>query len=146
MLHPLMIDPIEREYGLEPGLFFVDDRVQFDLSKGAEFLARLAAAVRHYKAIQNEPGHMPSGFRNLLAMAIHVAGAAEENAKQCVLFIDEPEISLHIEWQRVLVTLLGRILKQTRGEESILMFATHSPDIITDHLDSVVDLSPNLEA
>ena len=97
MLHPLMIDPIEREYGLHYGLVFDENRVQFDLSKGAEFLARLATAVRHYKAIQNEPGHMPSGFRNLLAMAIHVAGAGEENAKQCVLFIDEPEISLHID-------------------------------------------------
>jgi AAA15 family ATPase/GTPase len=45
-------------------------------------------------------------------------------SRDCVIFIDEPEISLHVDWQRVLVpTLLAQ------GTNNQFILATHSPMI-----------------
>ena len=58
-----------------------------------------------------------------------------------VLFLDEPELSLHIDWQaRLLERMLG-LMKDLRPYSLGLLVATHSPGIIQDHLDSVVDFS-----
>jgi predicted ATPase len=46
------------------------------------------------------------------------------------LFIDEPEISLHVDWQRILFPLL---LKQSMGNQFIV--ATHSPFIYSKYAD-----------
>ncbi len=46
------------------------------------------------------------------------------------LFIDEPEISLHVDWQRILFPLL---LKQSMGNQFIV--ATHSPFIYLKYAD-----------
>ncbi|KAA5531655.1 AAA family ATPase [Paenimyroides baculatum] len=42
----------------------------------------------------------------------------------CIIFIDEPELSLHTDWQRILFTIL---LKQEKNNQFII--ATHSPFI-----------------
>jgi predicted ATPase len=47
-----------------------------------------------------------------------------------VIFIDEPEISLHVDWQRQLVPTL---LSQESGNQFIM--ATHSPFILSRYAD-----------
>jgi energy-coupling factor transporter ATP-binding protein EcfA2 len=82
---------------------------------------------------------MPSGFRHILSIVLGITS----NKESCIYFIDEPEISLHIEWQRKLVTHLRFLLDESRNN-SILLIATHSPDIFLNHLDDIVNFSPQM--
>jgi predicted ATP-dependent endonuclease of OLD family len=51
--------------------------------------------------------------------------------------IDEPEISLNIKWQRNLIKALVDI---TDGESTQFIFASHSMEILSVHLDKVIRL------
>lgn len=55
-----------------------------------------------------------------------------------VIAIDEPELSLHISWQRKLVSALTRC---AAGASPLFLFATHSLAIQAEHADKVVALS-----
>jgi len=57
-------------------------------------------------------------------------------ATSSVIFIDEPEISLHVDWQRILVRIL---LDQSAGNQFI--FSTHSPFIYANYEDREVAVS-----
>lgn len=54
-----------------------------------------------------------------------------------ILFIDEPEISLHIEWQ---TSFVSDLLKIKKLENTQIMIATHSPSILGKHFDKAFDL------
>ncbi len=54
-----------------------------------------------------------------------------------LVLIDEPEISLHVAWQKEFIDDLLRIIKL---QKITVITATHSPQIIKDHWDLVVDL------
>ena len=47
------------------------------------------------------------------------------NKGECLIFWDEPEISLHIEWQRKLI----RVIRQLNPNMQLII-ATHSPSIL----------------
>ena len=53
-----------------------------------------------------------------------------------LVLIDEPEISLHVEWQETYLDKLLAICKMN-GLQAIV--ATHSPNIISSHYDLLVD-------
>ena len=55
-----------------------------------------------------------------------------------VFLIDEPEISLHLDWQREYIADLSSILGTKKDMQIVI--ATHAPAIIGDHLDKCVDL------
>ena len=59
-------------------------------------------------------------------------------ASNSCLLIDEPEISLHVDWQRILFPLL---LQQSAGNQFIV--ATHSPFIYSKYADKELMLSPD---
>ena len=67
-------------------------------------------------------------------------------AKKCssdgvnILLVDEPEISLHIDWQRKIIDVLRKY-----STAQFAIFATHSPDVIYHHIDSVVELDSDIE-
>lgn len=60
-----------------------------------------------------------------------------ESEKSTHLLIDEPEISLHIEWQ---LNFLNDLLKIVDKKQFKVTVATHSPQIISNHWDIQVDL------
>jgi len=55
--------------------------------------------------------------------------------RKATILIDEPELSLHIDWQRKLVDTLQMFSKP-------VILATHSPDIIYNHPEKVVNVPP----
>lgn len=61
-----------------------------------------------------------------------------KTTKGDIVLIDEPEISLHIAWQQLLIADLKEIAKETGIS---LLIATHSPDIIGDNWNLVQTLS-----
>lgn len=60
-----------------------------------------------------------------------------DTKKGLLLLIDEPEISLHIAWQKQFLDDLVKVSKQTAVQ---VIVATHSPQIISKYLDIQVDL------
>jgi energy-coupling factor transporter ATP-binding protein EcfA2 len=52
--------------------------------------------------------------------------------KESLVLIDEPELSLHIHWQRKFLRILKRIITANPMD---LLIATHSPDIVFDRRD-----------
>ena len=60
-----------------------------------------------------------------------------------VILIDEPEISLHIMWQREFIDELLEIC-QLNNMQAIV--ATHSPNIIGDHIDLMLELTDEGES
>ena len=60
-----------------------------------------------------------------------------ESEKNIHLLIDEPEISLHIEWQ---LKFLEDLLKIVKLKSFKVTVATHSPQIINNHWDIQIDL------
>jgi predicted ATP-dependent endonuclease of OLD family len=62
----------------------------------------------------------------------------ENSEPGTVFLVDEPELSLHIDWQR-------RFIDQISVFGGRLVLATHSPDIIYNHTEKVVEVPPRSE-
>lgn len=60
-------------------------------------------------------------------------------SKGTLLLIDEPEISLHISWQKKFIDDLLRVIKINPID---IIIATHSPDIISTYWDLAIQLMP----
>ena len=68
------------------------------------------------------PYQLSSGEKQMLAILLTVL---VEDGQPHVLFMDEPEVSLHIEWQKRLIDL---VLELNPNVQIIL--TTHSPAVI----------------
>ena len=68
--------------------------------------------------------YLSSGQAQVLALITAVRSAKEGS----LILVDEPEISLHVDWQERLVEQLYAPLTGSR-----LIIATHSPDIVVEH-------------
>lgn len=80
------------------------------------------------------PYQLSSGEKQILAILLTVL---VEDLKPYVLFMDEPEVSLHIEWQKQLIDL---ILELNPNVQIIL--TTHSPAVIMNGwMDKVTEVS-----
>ncbi|SET02029.1 AAA family ATPase [Prevotella sp. kh1p2] len=80
------------------------------------------------------PYQLSSGEKQILAILLTVL--VEDNGNY-VLFMDEPEVSLHVEWQQQLIDL---ILKLNPNVQIIL--TTHSPAVIMNGwMDKVTEVS-----
>jgi predicted ATP-binding protein involved in virulence len=81
-----------------------------------------------------QPYHLSSGEKQMLLVLMTVL---VEDCQPYVLFLDEPEVSLHIEWQKRLIDL---ILELNPNVQIIL--TTHSPAVIMNGwIDKVTEVS-----
>lgn len=79
------------------------------------------------------PYMLSSGEKQILV--IMLTALVQEN-KHCVMLMDEPEISLHIEWQQRLVNII-----RTLNPNVQIILCTHSPAIIMDGwADAVIEM------
>lgn len=69
---------------------------------------------------------LSSGEQNIISMALKLISQLRENV---VFFIDEPEISLHLEWQVAWPSLVYDIVSSINNCRVVV--ATHSPVIIS---------------
>ena len=79
-------------------------------------------------------GQLSSGEKQEIILFYELIFESEKNIH---LLIDEPEISLHIEWQLKFMDDLLRIAKYKNFKVTV---ATHSPQIINNHWDIQIDL------
>ena len=80
------------------------------------------------------PYKLSSGEKQMLVILLTVL--VQDNA-HCALFMDEPEISLHIEWQQRLITLIRSLNPNVQ-----IILTTHSPALIMNGwMDAVTEVS-----
>lgn len=80
------------------------------------------------------PYQLSSGEKQLLVILLTVL--VQDN-RQGVLFMDEPEVSLHVEWQQRLISLIRELNPNVQ-----IILTTHSPAMIMDGwMDAVTEVS-----
>ena len=77
---------------------------------------------------------LSSGEQEILVLFFKLIFESDVN----LLMIDEPEISLHIAWQKELMDDLRRVIQLNKNIQVII--ATHSPQIISNNWDLQIDL------
>ena len=106
--------------------FYTNKSLSFDLRKGIKITASNGKNI--------EPSMLSSGERHLLLLFCTSIVAGEAPS---ILMIDEPEISLNIKWQRMLIDSLIQCI----GDNDIqFVFSTHSLEILAKHKSGVVKL------
>ena len=95
---------------------------------------------RSLVAVSTAGGHsyglsaLSSGERQILTMLYSASRARFQSG---VFLIDEPELSLHIDWQRIILREL-----QNQSPERQLIACTHSPEVGADHVLEIQDFEP----
>lgn len=118
---------------IELFLNIINSRFQFksvsvDRNEGFKF--------RDIKERRLEPENLSSGEQHELVM---VYDLLFKTKAQTLVLIDEPEISLHIAWQKRFLSDLRRIIELTKIDAIV---STHSPQLIGSDLDLTVQLQP----
>ena len=86
------------------------------------------------------PYKLSSGEKQMLVILLTVLVQDKEH---CVLFMDEPEASLHIEWQQKLIAMIRELNPNVQ-----IILTTHSPALIMegwlDAVTEVTDITTNV--
>lgn len=133
---------INRENVLSPLNEFKKSVNNFLTEKRINITSRSQPSPRSSVQIEPDAGkpygltQLSSGERQIVTMLYSASRSSFQSA--CCL-IDEPELSLHVDWQR---TILGHIQKQHVGLQIIA--CTHSPEVGADHEASVQFFKPTL--
>lgn len=106
--------------------FFADKAVTID--------PRLGIRIQTKEGAQLEERQLSSGEFHLLFLMI---AALVTRRRGTVIAIDEPEMSMHIAWQRKLIPAL---LECASKAEPLFIFSTHSPDLAASYPDAMVEL------
>lgn len=82
--------------------------------------------------------NMSSGEKQIVTFFAYLIFGLE-NTNQSIFIVDEPELSLHLNWQRQFVDSIMDVNKNVQ-----LIFATHAPEMIGRYRDNAVKLIPEL--
>jgi len=106
---------------------YLNKRIDLHLEKG------LTISTVHGAMLQ--PEQLSSGEQELLILFCEVISALRP---ETILFIDEPELSLNVSWQR---KLLHSLLRCASGNTVQFVIATHSIEILAQYRVNVTRLS-----
>ena len=110
--------------------FFRDKKIEYSVRGGF----RIVVETDQSATQEITPGQLLSGEQQLLLLFCHVLTARDNPS---IFIIDEPELSLNIVWQRMLVALM---LEVAKGSMLQLILASHSKEILAKHRDRVVNM------
>ncbi len=89
--------------------------------------------IRHDDNTLSPLETLSSGERQIAGLIYSASNVAQGN----IVLVDEPELSLHIDWQR---QVLRAMLQQLPSKQ--LIVCTHSPIIGSDYIDNMIELVP----
>lgn len=98
--------------------------------------------ARSAVSVAAEGGHsyglsaLSSGERQILTM---LYSASRTKFLSGIFLIDEPELSLHIDWQRIVLREL-----HSQSSDRQIIACTHSPEVGADHMSETQDFEPKL--
>lgn len=143
ILHKILIPYIESTGSRLKALFPIYQIVDIFVKIVNDFLndKRLVYTLSHGFSVKNklnielEPAQLSSGEQQLLLLFFYVLTCRDQ---QSVFMIDEPEISLNVKWQRLLIQSL---LEITQDANIQFIFASHSIELLSQHHHRVVTLT-----
>lgn len=102
------------------------DKLFAETSKKIDRKSNEIQFIQHMGGITETitPYQLSSGEKQMLAILMTVL---VENREKYVLLMDEPEISLHIDWQQQLIDLIRQLNPNVQ-----IILSTHSPALIMD--------------
>jgi hypothetical protein len=103
---------------------FIPDKI-FSLISGDLF-------VKHLNDEDIPVDKLSSGEKQLLILLIETL---MQRGRPFVYLTDEPELSLHIEWQRKILPAIKKLNPQAQ-----IIAATHSPEVASKYRDSLIDM------
>lgn len=107
------------------GRFLRNKKITFDLRQGVR--------ISSNEQMLN-PSALSSGEKQLLVLFCNVAQASN---RPSIFIIDEPELSLNVDWQRHLIDALQKLA----SENVQFIFATHSLELLARHRNAVAKLA-----
>jgi len=107
---------------------FIDKSLQIDRELGFTFISKTGTDVPLEK--------LSSGEQHQLILLFDLLFEVTENS---FILIDEPELSLHVAWQKTFIESLKRIIALNAFD---VLLATHSPAVVARHFDLAVELGP----
>lgn len=110
--------------------FFRDKRIEYSVRSGFRIVIETEQSLTH----EITAGQLSSGEQQLLLLFFHVLTTRDNPS---IFIIDEPELSLNIVWQRMLV---ASMLEVAKGSKLQLVLASHSMEILAKHRDRVVSM------
>lgn len=117
---------------LRPKSDFIDVMNRLLLRKTLSFDDRNQPVIRTDDGRTFGPEALSSGEKQLFIL---LGEALLQESRPFVFIADEPELSLHVEWQDRLVHAL-----RSMNPRMQIIFATHSPDIVSTFQDRVIDI------
>jgi predicted ATPase len=108
--------------GEKTQFFDIIDSLFADTGKVVNRASNEIVLVHHGEQLQ--PYQLSSGEKQMLIILLTVL---VQNKQPYTLFMDEPEISLHIEWQQKLISLIRKL-----NPNAQIILTTHSPAVIMD--------------
>ena len=112
---------IVKRFILSANRFFKDKRLTFDIVSGLKIFVTVNDELT---SDEISPDQLSSGEKQLIFILCRVLSAAKESS---IFIIDEPEISLNVLWQRMLVSTLQEL---SEGGRLQFILASHSMEII----------------
>ena len=106
--------------------FITDKLITIDSKEGLSIKTDQGTSLRE--------SQLSSGEYHLLFLLV---SALATKRRGTVIAIDEPEMSMHISWQRKLVDAILKCMSMAQPQ---LILATHSPDIASEFPDNLINL------
>lgn len=110
--------------------FFYDKEICMDINSGLKIKSNYGGDIL--------PSMLSSGERHLLLLFCN----SLIMDKSSIIMIDEPEISLNIKWQRM---LLSSLMSVSENQPVQYIFATHSIELLSEFKDHVVKIEHMVE-
>lgn len=110
--------------------FFVGKTVKIDYQNGLSITTRNGQQISELE--------LSSGEYHLLYMMVTALVSTRSGT---AIAIDEPELSLHIGWQR---SLIRALVECSAGASPLFIFATHAPSISSEYMDQWVELKEGI--
>jgi predicted ATP-dependent endonuclease of OLD family len=107
---------------------FIDKTLRINRNSGFEIISKTNAVVPLDK--------LSSGEQHQLILVFDLLFEVSENA---LILIDEPELSLHVAWQKRFIESLMQIIALNAFD---VILATHSPAIVGEYFSLAVELGP----
>ena len=86
------------------------------------------------------PKDLSSGEKEIVVMYFNLIFESNPMRSCSIYLVDEPEISLHVEWQHRIIDDLQKILSIDDNKKQIII-CTHSPQVIGEHWKDVIELA-----
>ncbi|RMR60074.1 AAA family ATPase [Pseudomonas cichorii] len=117
---------------LSPKNVFLDILNNLVQRKIFEFNERNELEVISHSGVPLTPYQLSSGEKQIL---IILGEALLQESKSYIYMADEPELSLHVEWQEKLATSIKLL-----NPSAQIIFATHSPDVVSIYQENVLQM------